>query len=71
MSKIFGKIMSKLMTVIVIVIFIVTMRQKILTDPSTGSRFGALMENFPFAHLISDTVCDILKYKRGFGHDCG
>ena len=71
MSKIFGKIMSKLMTVLVIVIFIVTMRQKILTDPSTGCRFGALMDNCTFAHLISDTVCDILIYKRGFGHDCG
>ena len=63
MSKLFDKLVSKILAVIVVVLFVAAFREMILTDSSTSTVFGALMGTLPFAKVIVDAVCKILKYR--------
>lgn len=63
MSRLFDKLFSKLLAVIVIVLFIVGFREMILTDEDTYTAFAALMGMLPFAEVLSEVVCNILKYQ--------
>lgn len=61
MSKLFNKFLAKLLAVIVIILFIVAFREAILTDSNISEAFGELMGLLPFAEVISNAVCTVLK----------
>lgn len=63
MSKLFDKFISKILAVIIIVLFIFGFREMILTDKNTADAFGALMGTLPFAKVIADVICKIMKYQ--------
>lgn len=63
MSKLLDKLFAKIIALVVIVLFVVGFREMILTDKDTSTAFGALMGIMPFAKVIVDVVCKILKYQ--------
>lgn len=63
MSKLIDKLLYKILAIIIIILFIVAFRELIVTDKDTSIAFGTLMGLLPFAKVISDVVCKILKYQ--------
>lgn len=63
MSKLFDKLLYKILVIIIIILFAVAARDLIVTDKAASSVFGALMGSLPFAKVITDVICQILKYK--------
>lgn len=63
MSKLFDKFLTKMLAVIVIIVFIIGFREMILTDDDTATAFGALMGMLPFAEVVTDVICKILRYQ--------
>lgn len=63
MSKLIDKLLYKILAIIIIVLFVVAFRELIITDRDTSTAFGALMGLLPFAKIISDVICKILKYQ--------
>ena len=63
MSKLFDKFLTKMLAVIVIIVFIIGFREMILTDDNTATAFGALMGMLPFAEVVTDVICKILRYQ--------
>jgi hypothetical protein len=61
MSAIFDKFITKLLAVIVVVLFVVGFRELILTDSNVSAAFGSLMGTLPFAKIIVDVICKIMK----------
>lgn len=58
-----GKAVSKLIALAVIITALLVFRETILMDKNAGTIFGALMSAIPFAKLITDKVCTIMKYQ--------
>lgn len=58
-----GKAVSKLIALAVIITAVLFFRETILTDKNAGTIFGALMSAIPFAKLITDKVCTVMKYQ--------
>ena len=63
MSKLMDKLLYKILAIIIIVLFVVAFRELIITDKDFSTAFGALMGVLPFAKIISDVVCKILRYQ--------
>ena len=63
MSKLFDKFLTKMLAVIVIIVFIIGFREMILTDDNTATAFGALMGMLPFAEVVTDVICKIMRYQ--------
>lgn len=63
MSTLFNKLISKLLAIMVIVLFVVGFREMILTDSNVSTAFGELMGVLPFAKLITDAICKVMKYQ--------
>lgn len=61
MSKLFDKLVAKVLAVIVIVLFVIAFRTMILTDENVSAAFGGLIGLLPFAEVITENVCKILK----------
>lgn len=62
MSHLVNKLISKLMILFVVILFIAGFKQSILTDASVSAVFGRLMGSLPFAGLLADVICKIMKY---------
>lgn len=62
MSELVGKTLAKLIAIVVIAGFVLGFREAVLTDKTLSAAFGGLMGAIPFAKLITDQVCRILKY---------
>ena len=62
MTQLFDKFLTKMMAVIVIILFIIGFREMILTDDNIATVFGALMGTLPFAEVVAEIICNILRY---------
>lgn len=63
MSSSVSKFITKLIALVVIVAFIASFRETILTDQQVSTAFGALLGTLPFAKVIVDAICKIMKYQ--------
>lgn len=64
MSKLLDKIWGKVVTVSIVIMVIAIFRGKIISNDAVGEFFGSLMEQLPFAKIISDVICNIMGYKQ-------
>lgn len=63
MSSSISKFITKLIALVVIVVFIASFREMILTDKQVAAAFGGLLGTLPFAKVIVDAICKIMKYQ--------
>lgn len=59
-----GKFAYKMVVIITVILVIVGFRELIYTDSTVGAFFSTLIGQIPFAKLISDNVCKVLKFKQ-------
>lgn len=64
MANLASKLVSKLMIVIVVIMVLVAFKESVLTDDALSAVFGQMMGALPFAGLISDMICKIMKYNQ-------
>ncbi len=64
MSKLIDKFLGKLVTVSIVIMVIAVFRGEIINNDTVGEFFGSLMEQLPFAKIISDVICNIMGYKQ-------
>jgi|GEM_PF-2060678 membrane protein len=64
MSKLIDKFLGKVVTVSIVIMVIAVFRGKIINNDTVGEFFGGLMEQLPFAKIISDVICNIMGYKQ-------
>lgn len=64
MSKLLDKILGKVVTVSIVIMVIAVFRGEIINNDTVGEFFGSLMEQLPFAKIISDVICNIMGYKQ-------
>ena len=64
MSKLIDKFLGKVVTVSIVIMVIAIFRGKIINNDAVGEFFGSLMEQLPFAKIISDVICNIMGYKQ-------
>lgn len=65
MSKILDKFVYKVLIVVVVAALWVGLRETLLTDATVSKAFGALMGELPFAKMIIDYICKLMKYSAG------
>lgn len=64
MKRLFDRLLYKIAIIIVVILFIVAFREMVYTDSTVGAFFSSLIGQIPFAKVISDNVCKILKFKQ-------
>lgn len=64
MKSLFDKAIYKIIVLILVVVAVVTFREMIYTDNTVSTFFSSLIGEIPFAKMISDNVCKVLKMKN-------
>lgn len=63
MSEVLEKIVKKIFVILLVVMCIAGFRSSIITNDAVSEIFDGLMEQLPFAKIISDVICKLMRYE--------